>query len=510
MRIDQLNGYDEELVDFDEEAEEEIPQEDETSAQDEYGAEWQDDAALGDGASDGLMEGNGGQSVHDGREYDEQGYDDAQGYDQSYEDGQEYDDQGYDEQAYDDVQPTANERGNGGAQGNGSGRGNGGAQGNGSGRGNGPQRSGASRTVAHQTAPERKKNPLGTFVKIFGLLAMLLLLIFFGLKYYETYLDPDREIMVSSKELEQVKSEAQAEAAKKEQEMQERILAEYSQGVLVGERQTLDRIRQSIQGGKSVVETLRAMYSDQLVVGSGGTYHFIPIDETLKMNDYTMNNLVALENGELQYMQGGVVTSYKGIDVSKFQGNIDWAKVAEDGVTFAFIRVGYRGYGENGTMMEDPMAKDNLKGANDAGIKTGAYYYTQAITEEEALQEVEAVLDVIRPYRIDCPVVVDVERVSSASGRMNQLDQQTRTKIVKTFCDAIAAAGYRPMIYFNLEMGAVLLDVSQLEEYDKWFAYYNPDLYYPYAYRVWQYSDKGRVSGISGTVDMNLAFEPLW
>jgi GH25 family lysozyme M1 (1,4-beta-N-acetylmuramidase) len=485
MRIDQLNGYDEELVDFDEDLEEEILPEDEAAAQDEYGAEWQDDAALDEGAADGNDDG--------------QGYDDGQAYDdgQGYEDGQAYD------QEYVEVQSNADGNGNRRANGNG--------QGNGNGRGNGPQRSdGPTKSVPLQAKAEKKKNPLGTFVKVFGLLAMVLLLIFFGLKYYETYLDPDREIMVSAKELEQVKSAAQAEAAKKEQEMQERILAEYSQGLLVGERQTLDRIRQSIQGGKSVVETLRAMYTDQLVVGSGGTYHFIPINETLKMNDYTMNNLVTLGNGELQYMQGGVVTSYKGIDVSKFQGTIDWGKVAEDGVTFAFIRVGYRGYGENGTMMEDPMAKDNLKGANDAGIKTGAYYYTQAITEEEALEEVEAVLDLIRPYRIDCPVVVDVERVSSASGRMNQLDPQTRTRIVKTFCDAIAAAGYRPMIYFNLEMSAVLLDVSQLEEYDKWFAYYTPELYYPYAYRVWQYSDKGQVNGISGTVDMNIAFEPLW
>ena len=120
------------------------------------------------------------------------------------------------------------------------------------------------------------------------------------------------------------------------------------------------------------------------------------------------------------------------------------------------------------------------------------------------------VTDIIRGYRIDCPIVVDVERVSSASARMNQLDVKLRTDVVKAFCDEVIKAGYRPMIYHNLEMGAVLLDISKLEEYDKWFAYYNGDLYYPYDYKVLQYSDKGRVSGITGDVDLNIAFEPIW
>ena len=93
---------------------------------------------------------------------------------------------------------------------------------------------------------------------------------------------------------------------------------------------------------------------------------------------------------------------------------------------------------------------------------------------------------------------------------MNQLDAQERTRLVKLFCDTVEAAGYRTMIYHNLEMGALMLDLEQLEEYDKWFAFYKSELYYPYAYKIWQYSDKGSVQGIKGAVDMNIAFEPVW
>ncbi len=366
--------------------------------------------------------------------------------------------------------------------------------------------------VPAQEQSKRRGNPFKIPLLIFGILLFLLLAALIGTWVYRNYLDPGRQETASSGEVDEdaYKAALEEAAKQKEKELQERLVEEYSQGISVGEQQVLDQLRQSIQDGNSVVETLRMLYSDQLVVASGGTYHFIPINDSLKKNDYVAESLVTMSNGELQYVQGGAVTSYKGIDVSKFQGKIDWKKVAEDGVTFAIIRVGYRGYGEKGTMVEDPMARENLQGANDAGIKTGVYYYTQAITEAEAMEEVNAVLEIVAPYRIDCPIVIDVERVSSEGARMNKLDPETRTRIVKTFCDGIAAAGYRPMIYHNLEMGAVLLDIAQLEEYDKWFAYYKNELYYPYAYQVWQYSDKGRVQGISGDVDMNIAFEAIW
>jgi len=120
------------------------------------------------------------------------------------------------------------------------------------------------------------------------------------------------------------------------------------------------------------------------------------------------------------------------------------------------------------------------------------------------------VLDLIAPYRIDCPVVIDVEKVSKAGARMNALSPKERTDIVLTFCEMIEQAGYQPMVYYNMEMATLMLETERLEQYDKWFAYYRTDLYYPYEYLIWQYSDKGQVAGISENVDMNIAFKPIW
>ncbi|MBR4734077.1 MAG: glycoside hydrolase family 25 protein [Lachnospiraceae bacterium] len=365
--------------------------------------------------------------------------------------------------------------------------------------------------VEYVDEPE-KKNPYSGPLTILGMLLMLAVVALIGAHMYFKYWSPEaREAASGGKVDEEALQAAINEAVlAKEQEMQARLLEEYAQGLSVGEQQVLDMFRQNLEDGKSLVDTLRKMYADKLVVASGGQYHFVPINDKLAKNDYAMENLVVTGDGEIQYVQGGNVVSYKGIDVSKFQGTIDWPKVAADGVTFAYVRVGYRGYGEAGKLVEDPSARDNLKGANDAGIKTGVYFYTQAITEAEAKEEVNMLLGIIKPYRIDCPVVIDVERVANSSARMNKLDKKTRTKIVKAFCEAVKTGGYRPMIYCNLEMAAVMLDIAELEEYDKWFAFYTPEFYYPYAYRVWQYSDKGKVQGIAGDVDMNVAFEPLW
>ena len=276
-----------------------------------------------------------------------------------------------------------------------------------------------------------------------------------------------------------------------------------------GKQEVLASIKETLEDGRNLSELFRSLYKDDIVVYSKGHYHFVPINKSLKMNDYSMDNIERLPSGEYLYKSGEDVVSHKGIDVSKHQGAIDWAQVAQDGVEFAFLRVGFRGYGKEGKLVLDDTFEDNIKGAKAAGIKVGVYMYTQALNETELLEEAQLVLDTIAPYRIDCPIVFDVEMVDG-NGRMNSLDVQTRTDLTILFCETIKAAGYKPMIYHNMEMGALKLDLTRLEEYDKWFAYYNRDMYYPYAYKIWQYSAKGSVKGIKGEVDMNIAFEPVW
>ena len=272
------------------------------------------------------------------------------------------------------------------------------------------------------------------------------------------------------------------------------------------ENKILSGIRDGLTSGTTMVETLRPYYPNELVVVSNGTFNFVPIRDDLQKNDYVLENLNILEDGEVQYMQDGQVVSHKGIDVSKHQGNIDWTKVAADGVEFAFIRVGLRGYGTEGKLVEDEYFEQNVKGALQAGIKVGVYFYSQAITDEELLEEANLVLEKVKPYNIELPIVFDVEKVSGGKGRANELSVEERTRLTALFCQTIQYAGYKPMIYHNMEMGTLMLDLGQLEQYDKWFAYYNDDLYYPYAYKVWQYSEKGAVDGINEEVDLNIWF----
>lgn len=282
-----------------------------------------------------------------------------------------------------------------------------------------------------------------------------------------------------------------------------------SEAATAAQAQILSGLRQHLEEGMTAVEAFRIIYPNDLVVASDGQYHFIPINQELKKNDYKAENLQILETGEYQYTENGQVVSYKGIDVSKFQGWVDWNAVAADGVSFAFIRVGNRGYG-SGELVEDTSFHQNMKGANAAGIKTGVYFFSQAVTVEEGIEEANFVLQRIAPYQVDCPIVIDVEMVVGDEGRADTLSAEERTAVVKAFCDTVANAGYKPMIYLNLEVAALHLNMAELEAYDKWLAYYNTDFYYPYEYKVWQYNENGTVAGLRDVVDVNICFEPIW
>ncbi len=275
-----------------------------------------------------------------------------------------------------------------------------------------------------------------------------------------------------------------------------------------GAQEVLLQLEEGLNSSTGLVGVLRELYDDKLVVASSGKYHFIPINPNMKQHSYVTEELAFLSDGSLEYIKDGQVISHKGIDVSKHQGEIDWAKVASDGVEFAFIRVGNRGYG-TGAIVEDAQFEANIKGALSNGIQVGVYFFSQAINEEEAMDEAQFVLEKIAPYKIQCPVVIDVEKVSDSEARMNQISLEQRTSNTLVFLETVEAAGYEVMLYHNMEMGTLMLDMEQFEDYSKWFAYYNKEIYYPYVFDVWQYSDKGKVDGITGDVDLNISFK-LW
>ncbi len=267
-------------------------------------------------------------------------------------------------------------------------------------------------------------------------------------------------------------------------------------------------MRSRLEGGEAAVTVLRDLYPEQLVLISQGRYHFVDILADLPKNDYREDWLRQSETGELSYGESAETpVSQKGIDVSSHQGDIDWAKVAQDGVEFAFIRAAYRGYG-SGKLVEDEKYRQNMEGALAQGIKVGIYVFSQAVNEAELQEEAALTLDLAEGYPLALPIVYDVEMVADKTGRMNQLDRESRSRLALQFCQTVENAGYKAMVYLNLEMAALHLDLTMLSAYGSWFAYYNPNLYYPYAYRVWQYSESGRVQGIDGPVDMNMAFAP--
>jgi GH25 family lysozyme M1 (1,4-beta-N-acetylmuramidase) len=194
-----------------------------------------------------------------------------------------------------------------------------------------------------------------------------------------------------------------------------------------------------------------------------------------------------------------------GIDVSYYQGDIDWEKVASSGIQFAMVRLGYRGYGEEGKLVEDKLAFQNIEGALDAGLKVGIYFFSQAITVEEAVEEAEFVLKRIEKYDITMPIVYDWEYISAES-RTGNVDARLLTDCTKAFCERIQQAGYEPMIYFNADQSHKQMYLEELTQYPFWLAMYESEMDYPYKIDMWQYSCTGTVPGIEGNVDLNLYF----
>ena len=208
------------------------------------------------------------------------------------------------------------------------------------------------------------------------------------------------------------------------------------------------------------------------------------------------------ETGEITLTSG---TGIKGIDVSQWQGEIDWQQVKDSGVEFVMIRVGGRGTGEQGNLYADENAQMYYEGATAVGLKVGAYFFAQSITVEEALEEAAYVLDAVKDWDVQMPLVFDWEYVDEKA-RTADVDSQTLTEMAKAFCSEIRDAGYTPMIYFGRSQSVDLLNLSELVEFPFWLAMYSTIMDYPYKIDMWQYTETGSVPGIEGNVDMNLWF----
>ena len=207
---------------------------------------------------------------------------------------------------------------------------------------------------------------------------------------------------------------------------------------------------------------------------------------------YNQHNYLVLQN----------VESYSGVDVSAYQGDIDWKKVKASGIDFAIIRLGYRGY-ESGKLVEDVKARKNLEGAAAAGLKVGAYFFSQALNTKEVDEEIEFMFSMLGEQYLEMPLVLDWE-IPTANARSAKMEARTLTDIQLHFCKSVSDMGYQPMIYFNWHQSEHLYYLHELEEYPFWLALYQDRMTYPWKVEMWQYTSTGRVPGIPGDVDINV------
>ena len=291
-----------------------------------------------------------------------------------------------------------------------------------------------------------------------------------------------------------------------QKEVDTMVTAAVNKAVDSADSELLQTLRGRLESGDSTMDVLRDLYPEHVVMVDSGQYYFLPLQEDLTFNTYVEENFVQEENGLVSYQEEGATLTKKGIDVSKYQGKIDWKAVKNDGIDYAIIRVGIRGYSE-GALVEDEMFRRNIEGAIANGIPVGVYFFTQALNEAEAKEEAEFVIERLRDYSLTYPVYLDVEDVKKENCRTNALTVEERTNNAKVFLEAIAAAGYQPALYGNMKTYLLMLDLASLEQYDKWFAGYTLPIYYPYEYKMLQYSEKGKVAGIPGAVDVNICFK---
>lgn len=229
------------------------------------------------------------------------------------------------------------------------------------------------------------------------------------------------------------------------------------------------------------------------------------------MNDYDMSLLKTDEKKhKFLYDENGNLRSRFGIDVSSYQCDIDWNAAAADGVEFAYIRCGYRGY-ETGKLCEDKYFRRNIAAAREAGVETGVYFYSQAINTAEAEEEAYYVLDLLSQAGaadMTLPIVFDWEFPTDEDpARTDDMTHEMQQQCAEAFCAVIRNAGYEPMYYATINTAIFRYDMGKLADVPLWMAEYRAETDFVYAYKMWQYSCSGVIDGIDGLVDLNILID---
>jgi len=260
-----------------------------------------------------------------------------------------------------------------------------------------------------------------------------------------------------------------------------------------------------VLAGTSIMRALRQPAQTQeaggKVVMKGGRSTAIDDSAKIFTTTYDWDNATT-KRGRISYKMGGTVVSRTGIDVSEHNGKIDWSKVAADGIDFTYIRIGYRGSVE-GNITHDKRFEQNFDGARKNGLDVGVYFYSQAITAEEAREEARYVVKQLDGYATEYPVVFDMEPSTSGDDRVSSLTNDQMTAIAKAFCKELQKNGYYACVYGS-RADLAHYDLAALSRYGFWYAEYAKAPTMALRYGIWQYTDSGKVDGIDGNVDLDI------
>ena len=240
------------------------------------------------------------------------------------------------------------------------------------------------------------------------------------------------------------------------------------------------------------------------IVYSDGSEEWVKINPYMEKNTYDFTNLVS-NDGKMKYYSDGKKISYLGVDISRYQKDVDFEALKSDGIDFVMLRVGARGY-KTGEIQIDEYFHENIKKATEAGLDIGVYFFSQAVTQEEAIEEAQLVLDNIKEYEILYPIAYDMEFIENDTARVETLTRDERTTVAAAFLNHINNAGYTPMLYGDTEWFVKRIDVAKFNASCIWLAEEADIPKYPYRYEMWQYTTQGQVRGINGFVDLNISF----
>lgn len=243
-----------------------------------------------------------------------------------------------------------------------------------------------------------------------------------------------------------------------------------------------------------------------LVKNADGTEEWVLISPYLPKNNYDFTNLSESANLR-RYTDGGKKISFVGVDISRHNENVNFRSIKSAGIDYVMIRLGARGYSTGQISLDDNFV-ENMDAAIEAGLDIGVYFYSQAINQEEAIQEANFVIQNLAPYKehINYPVAFDMENVANDKARIDGLSRDDKTSIAAAFLNGVQAAGYIPMLYGNKEWLIKNVDLAKLQDFDVWLSQDSDIPDYPYQYTMWQYTTTGVLNGVTGDANLNICF----